>query len=95
MTKSQTARPFQSYTSRITCPLMGDRKEIEMLKKNVGSADRMIRIVLGLALVAGFFMTSGSYSWLYLVGAAVALGTAAMNSCALYTILGVNTCKTK
>lgn len=65
-----------------------------MLKKNVGGIDRILRIVVGLALIAGFFMTSGSYSWLYLIGI-VPLATGLMSSCMLYTILGVNTCPTK
>lgn len=63
-----------------------------MLKKNMGSLDRVIRIVLGLAFIAAFFMTSGSFSWLYLVGAAIALGTAVFNSCLLYTLFGLRTC---
>ncbi len=67
-----------------------------MLKKNVGNIDRIIRIVLGLALLAGFFLSGGgSYSWLYLVGAAIALGTAAMGSCGLYTIFGFSSCPLK
>ncbi|MEC8631347.1 MAG: DUF2892 domain-containing protein [Pseudomonadota bacterium] len=63
-----------------------------MLKKNMGSLDRVIRIVLGVAFIAAFFMTSGSLSWLYLVGAAIALGTAAISSCPLYTLFGLRTC---
>lgn len=65
-----------------------------MLKKNVGSVDRIIRIVIGLALVVGFFMNTGAtYSWLYLVGGAIALATGIMSSCGLYSIIGVSTCK--
>jgi hypothetical protein len=63
-----------------------------MLNKNMGSLDRVIRIVLGVALIAAFFMTSGGFSWLYLVGAAIALGTAVFNSCPLYTLFGLRTC---
>ncbi|KCV83383.1 hypothetical protein ATO10_01440 [Actibacterium atlanticum] len=65
-----------------------------MFKKNVGSTDRALRIIVGLALIAGFFMTSGSYSWLYLIGI-VPLVTGLMSSCALYTIFGISTCKLK
>lgn len=65
-----------------------------MLKKNVGSVDRIIRIVVGVALIAGFFMNTGAtYGWLYLVGGAIALATGIMSSCGLYSIIGVNTCK--
>ena len=65
-----------------------------MLKKNVGSMDRVIRIGLGLALLAGFFLNGdAAYSWLYLVGGLVALATGALSSCGLYSIIGVSTCK--
>lgn len=65
-----------------------------MLKKNVGGIDRILRIVVGLALLAGFFMTSGSYSWLYLIGI-VPLATGLMSSCPLYSIFGLNSCPMK
>ena len=65
-----------------------------MLTKNVGQIDRIIRIALGVALIAGFFVDSGaSYGWLYLVGGAVALGTGLLSTCALYSVFGISTCK--
>lgn len=64
-----------------------------MLKKNVGKLDRTLRIVVGLALIAGFFLNRDSaYGWLYLIGI-VPLVTGLMSSCPAYSILGVNTCK--
>ena len=67
-----------------------------MLKKNVGKMDRGARVVLGLALLAGFFANSdGSYSWLYLVGAVVMLATAAAGSCGIYSRVGRKTCQMK
>ncbi len=67
-----------------------------MLKKNVGNLDKIIRIVLGVALLAGYFLNGGgAYSWLYLVGAAIALVTALVGSCGLYTIFGFSTCPLK
>lgn len=65
-----------------------------MLKKNVGGIDRILRIVVGIALIAAFFMTSGSYSWLYLIGI-VPLATGLMSTCPLYSIFGMNTCPMK
>ena len=63
-----------------------------MLKKNVGQIDRILRIVLGLALIAGFFLNrDGAYSWLYLLGI-IPLATGLMSSCPLYSILGMSTC---
>jgi len=66
-----------------------------MLKKNVGGIDRALRIVVGAALILGFFLNpEGDYRWLYLIGI-VPLATGLMGSCGLYSIIGVNTCKVK
>jgi hypothetical protein len=66
-----------------------------MFAKNVGGIDRILRIVVGLALIAGFFLNSGAtYSWLYLIGI-VPLLTGVFSSCALYSLIGVNTCSVK
>ncbi|MGR3698772.1 MAG: YgaP family membrane protein [Roseovarius sp.] len=66
-----------------------------MLKKNVGSIDRTLRILLGLALLLGFVLNrEGAYSWLYLIGV-VPLVTGLMSSCPLYSILGLSTCPLK
>ncbi|WP_417727465.1 DUF2892 domain-containing protein [Roseovarius sp.] len=66
-----------------------------MLKKNVGSIDRALRIILGLTLLAGLFLNSnGTYSWLYLIGV-IPLFTGLMAYCPLYSILGLSTCSLK
>jgi len=66
-----------------------------MLKKNVGTIDRVLRIVLGLALIAAYFFNpGGAYSWLYLIGI-IPLATGLMSSCPLYSILGLSTCPMK
>lgn len=61
-----------------------------MLKKNVGGIDRIARIVLGLALLAAYFVIDGA-SWLYLLGI-VPLVTGLMSTCPLYNLIGMNTC---
>ncbi len=66
-----------------------------MFKRNEGTIDRALRVILGLALIAGYFMNGGgAYSWLYLLGI-VPLVTGLIGSCPLYTILGINTCPMK
>jgi len=66
-----------------------------MLKTNVGGIDRILRIVVGLALLAGFFLNAdASYRWLYLIGI-VPLATGLLSTCPLYSLLGINTCPTK
>jgi len=65
-----------------------------MTKKNVGKIDRVLRIVVGIALLAGFaFNPSGSWSWLYLIGI-IPLVTGLMSSCPAYSVLGMSTCST-
>jgi hypothetical protein len=63
-----------------------------MFKTNVGGIDRLLRIVIGIALIAMTLLgTIGPWGW---VGV-VPLLTAAMGSCPLYTVLGVNSCGVK
>lgn len=66
-----------------------------MLKTNVGGIDRILRIVVGLALIAGFFLMPGAgYRWLFLLGI-IPLATGLMQTCPLYSIFGLNTCPIK
>lgn len=66
-----------------------------MLKNNVGGIDRILRIVVGLALLAGFFLNAEAiYRWAYLIGV-VPLLTGLMGSCPAYSIFGLNTCPMK
>jgi len=66
-----------------------------MFKTNEGTIDRALRVILGLALIAGFFLNSGgTYSWLYLIGI-VPLATGLIGWCPLYTVFGISTCKMK
>lgn len=66
-----------------------------MLKINEGKTDRILRIAVGLALIAAFFLTSGgSYHWIYLIGI-VPLVTGIVGTCPLYSVLGMSTCPTK
>jgi hypothetical protein len=63
-----------------------------MLAKNVGGLDRILRVVVGAALILGFFLNmEATYSWLYLIGI-VPLATGLMRTCPLYSMIGVNTC---
>lgn len=66
-----------------------------MFKTNVGGIDRILRIVVGVALLAGFFLNGGaSYGWLYLIGI-IPLATGIFGTCPLYSIFGLSTCPVK
>lgn len=62
-----------------------------MLKQNVGTIDRGLRIAIGLALLAWFFLGNWESPWHYalLIGV-MPLATAAMGTCPLYTVLGLS-----
>lgn len=62
-----------------------------MMKVNVGSADRILRIVLGVLLL-GLFMLEGNVKYLGILGI-VFIFTSIIRFCPLYTLFGVNTCK--
>ena len=60
------------------------------MKQNVGSADRVIRVVLGLAIIgAGFYFKS----WWGAVGV-VPLFTGTIGWCPVYLPFGLSTCRT-
>jgi len=66
---------------------------------NVGNADRMIRFLLGLALIAAPLMNMPAVwsdpVWAYAAMAVglVLAGTALLKFCPLYRVLGLSTCK--
>jgi hypothetical protein len=60
------------------------------MKENVGSVDRVIRVIVGLALLSLVFLLDGGIRWVGLIGV-IPLLTAVMSFCPLYAILGVNT----
>ena len=66
-----------------------------MFTKNVGTIDRVLRVVVGLALIAGFFLNAeAAYRWLYLIGI-IPLATGLLGTCGLYSVFGINTCRTR
>jgi len=61
------------------------------MKKNVGNTDKIIRIVLGLAIGAvGYYYQS----WLGLIGI-IPIATALINFCPFYTLFKMNTLEKK
>lgn len=62
------------------------------MKSNVGGIDRILRIVLGLVLIALTLTgTIGYWGW---IGVAL-VATGAFSFCPAYTLLGMNTCPTR
>lgn len=65
-----------------------------MFTTNVGTIDRIVRILIGAALVLGFFLnTESSWRVLYLIGL-VPLATGIFQTCPAYRLFGISTCGT-
>lgn len=62
---------------------------MDLLKKNVHSMERTIRIILGLVGIALFFV--GPKTPFGLIGL-VPLATGLLGTCPLYTVFGISTC---
>lgn len=66
---------------------------------NVGTIDRVFRIVLGLVLLAAPFISgmalfaSTPATIISVIAGIVMLGTSAMKFCPMYRIFGIRTCK--
>jgi Inner membrane protein YgaP-like, transmembrane domain len=67
------------------------------MEKNMNGIDRIIRIVIAIAAVAGAAAVGfGSLgSWLLLVVGAIMLVTAVVGFCPLYRVFGVSTSKVR
>jgi Protein of unknown function (DUF2892) len=73
--------------------------------QNVGTIDRLLRLIVGLALLAVAFVPSvdaalklpalGAGQWVIAAVGVVMLLTAIVRVCPLYTVLGIRTCAVK
>lgn len=61
------------------------------MKTNVGSIDRIIRILAGLALIAWALTGGPVWAWI----GVVPLATGIFRVCPAYSLIGLNTCGTK
>lgn len=67
------------------------------MKKNIGSTDKILRILGAIIILAlsYFGVISGTIAIVLLVVGAVFLLTSLLNICPIYSIFGINTCKRK
>ena len=63
-----------------------------MFKTNVGSVDRILRIVLGVVLIALVFVGPKTpWGWIGIIP----LETGLFSTCPVYSLLGIRTCRSK
>jgi hypothetical protein len=79
-------------TGRRTPPRVRAEKEA-IMGKNVGSADKIVRIVVGIALIAFALFGPADIGWKWVgwIGV-IPIATALMGWCPAYSILGLRTC---
>ncbi|MCF6322305.1 MAG: DUF2892 domain-containing protein [Rhizobiaceae bacterium] len=66
------------------------------MTKNMGNIDRILRLIVGAALIAyalGYF-GAGPYTWVGWIGV-VPLLTALVGSCPAYSLFGISSCPAK
>ncbi|MBK6640204.1 MAG: DUF2892 domain-containing protein [Bacteroidia bacterium] len=67
------------------------------MKKNMGTADRIIRLILAAVFALLYFTgtVTGTFGIVLLVFAAVFVLTSLVSFCPLYPLVGLNTCPVK
>lgn len=60
------------------------------MKKNVGTIDKWIRIILGIALLGLIFILQSDWRWIGLIGI-IPLVTGLVNYCPIYALFGIHT----
>jgi hypothetical protein len=67
------------------------------MKKNIGPADRIVRILAAIVLAILYFtnVVSGTLGIIVIILAVLLLLFGLIGSCPLYLPFGINTCKTK
>jgi hypothetical protein len=63
------------------------------MNSNVGTSDRIVRIVAGIVILCSFFLLEGNVRWLALIGI-VPLATGLIRWCPAYALFGLDTCGT-
>lgn len=61
------------------------------MKANVGGIDRILRVIIGVALIAWALMGGPVWAWIGIIP----LATGLVGTCLLYKLLGLNTCPIK
>ena len=67
------------------------------MKTNVGSIDRVLRVLIAVAASILYFTETveGTLGYIVLAVGAIMLLTALIGFCPIYSIVGLSTCKTK
>ena len=64
------------------------------MQANVGTIDRVLRVVAGAALIAVALLVTHPYAWLGWIGA-IPILTGILGFCPAYRLIGLSTCPLK
>jgi uncharacterized membrane protein len=67
----------------------------KIFTKNLGTPDRTLRVILGVALISYGIFAMGTWGVILAVVGLVPLATGVMGSCPLYTVFKLNTIEGK
>lgn len=62
------------------------------MQENIGNTERVIRVIIGFALLSLLFILEGNASYWGLLGL-IPLATAGLRWCPIWKLLGINTCQ--
>jgi len=65
------------------------------MKNNVGKIEKILRVVVGIALIVGGIVVSGTTGIIMAGIGLVPLATGMLGNCPVYSIFKINTCKFK
>jgi hypothetical protein len=67
---------------------------VHFMKKNMGTADRVLRILIAVAIIAIYFFTnllSGTVALILLIASGIFIATSFISFCPLYLPFGIST----
>lgn len=62
------------------------------MRKNIGTAERWLRIIAGLIILSLIYFIDSDWRWIGLIGI-VPLATALVGWCPVYALFGISSCK--
>lgn len=67
------------------------------MKKNMGTVDKILRVIVAIALITLYFIEviSGTVGIILIALSVIFVLTSLVSFCPIYTIFGMNTCKVK
>jgi len=67
------------------------------MNKNMGAVDKLVRLVVALLLILGYFqeLVSGVLGIIFLIVAGIFILTSLVSVCPIYSIFGISSCPVK